>query len=274
MELFGEHRIDEPLCGGPDAFDIPVMEYAGIESFVASADRRCQRGIVAHRKVQIERMFLIRLPDPLLIEPIRRLRRIAGEPEFGLRHRASCERLFHEGTRHQSDLIEEHPRERDALNEGSRALILAAEAVEAVASSAKTDLEIPAADLLRDPKADCLQQRRQRLEQIVAERRSCLAAERKIALLKCGCRPEYKPERQRRCLTGAHSTVTVHRIKRACLRILPPPDRLTLFRRKRHRHLQAPPPPPSDRPAAPAPAFPQHRPRPQRPRIRAACSSR
>ena len=58
--------------------------------------------------------------------------RVAGEPHPAPRHGAPGAGLLHEGAGHEGRLIQQNPRQRDALNQGRASLVSAAKEVEGV----------------------------------------------------------------------------------------------------------------------------------------------
>ena len=82
MGALREHRIYAALGGDPPAEHEPLIERAGIQLLIAVDYRGRERGIIPHREVQIEAVFLPVLLDPLLVKPVHRVLGVAVEPEL------------------------------------------------------------------------------------------------------------------------------------------------------------------------------------------------
>ena len=82
--------------------------------------------------MQVKGVVLLQLQKPLLPEPVGGAVWVAVEPELRLLHAAPGQRLFHKGPGHEGHLVQQHPRQGDALDEGVAGFILAAEEVKTV----------------------------------------------------------------------------------------------------------------------------------------------
>ena len=86
--------------------------------------------------MEVQRVFFLCLLNPLEVEPVERVLRVAVKPQLGTRHRTARNRLLDEGTGHQGDLVAQHPSQRHPLDERRAPLVLAAEQVKTIALSA------------------------------------------------------------------------------------------------------------------------------------------
>ena len=160
MLLFAEHRVDDTVRSCPFSEHEAVVESSRIHTFVAFAYTFGKSRIIVHSEVEIKRVFLVKLLYPFRIEPVSGVVGVAVEPHFRAVHGASCQSLFHERTRHESDFIEEYSRKRHALYKCRGAFVLAAEEVYPVGLTAESNVEVVAADLFGDDKAVLRKQRK------------------------------------------------------------------------------------------------------------------
>ena len=144
--------------------------------------------------MKIQRVFLAALLYPFRVEPVRRIVGIAVEPHFRAVHGASCKRLLNEGTRHKHDLIEENARECDTLYQGRRALVSAAEEVEAVSFVVQGDIDIVHAELFRANEPAAAEHFEQRSNDIAPERGNGLAAHRERHAVEFSRSPHHEAE--------------------------------------------------------------------------------
>ena len=116
-----EEVIHPALSRHPLAQHEAAVEHAGVQPRIAAADIGRQRGVVLHRKVEVQAVPLRRVADPLRVEPVVRPLGVAVEPQAASRDGAARAGLLHKAARHERHLVEQHARKRDALNEGGGA---------------------------------------------------------------------------------------------------------------------------------------------------------
>ena len=74
-------RIDRAVNRNPFSAHKALVKRSRIKAFVPALHLFGERGIVVHRKMQIERVFLLRLFDPLAVEPVLGVLGVTVEPE-------------------------------------------------------------------------------------------------------------------------------------------------------------------------------------------------
>ena len=127
-----EEIVDSALRLDPLSQHIPPIEYAGVQPLIPGPDLRCQGGIVLHGKMQTQAVPHLCLPDPFHVQPVIWSCRIAIEPKPASCHAAPCTGLLHKGPGHQGRFIQQHSCKGDALDQGRRAFIPAAEEIKPV----------------------------------------------------------------------------------------------------------------------------------------------
>ena len=173
------------------------------------------------------------------MEPVLGMLGVAVEPEPRPVHRAPRDRLLHKGTRHQRDLVKKHARQRHALNQRRRRLVLTAEKVETLLPSAIAHQQQVLRQLLLAGKAERLQERQNRSHHIAPQRTNGLAAEGKIRAAAKIEAPDNEGQRHTEGLAAPHRSVADDRVPAAVGGLLMPPAQHTqLLRRKalNHRH--------------------------------------
>ncbi len=187
--------------------------------------------------MQIQRVFLLCLHDPLAVEPVLRMLRIAVEPEPRACHRAARHRLLHKGTRHERHLVKEHARQRDALDQRRGGFVLAAEQIKAVLGSAVAHQQTVLAQLFFTHKAETLEQGQQRRHHIAPQRTDGFAAHAEVAAAERIEAPQHERQRQAKGLAAAHRAVADDRVAGAVGRLpVPPAQRTQLLGRESLNH--------------------------------------
>lgn len=100
MPLGVKHGVHQSVCRHPAPLYEPAVKGAAVQSLVPPQHRRRQRGIVRHLKVQVQHLLFRRFLDPLFIEPMIGVLRIAVKPIGGPLQRAPGQCLLHKGAGH------------------------------------------------------------------------------------------------------------------------------------------------------------------------------
>ena len=245
----GEHGIDLSVCRRPLSQHKPLVKCAGVQPLITAAYRSRQRGIVRHGEVEVEGVFFRRFADPLPIEPMVGVIRIAIEPKARTGHTAPCHRLFHKGTWHQRHLIQKYPAQRHALDQCGGALVPSAEEVEAVGDAGEGDVRIVLAHPFQTGEPQTSQQLHQRCHDIAFQRRHRLSAQGEAAAPKRGHRPAHKADGHGERLSRPHSAIADDGIISAVPPLAPPAHGGSLFGGKAIKLHRLHPP---FRPAPPA----------------------
>ena len=82
--------------------------------------------------MKIQRVFVLAVVYPFLLEPVERRRRVTAEPEPRSVNGAARHCLFDERPRHKCDLVEQYARESSPLYQHKRTFVLAAKYLENV----------------------------------------------------------------------------------------------------------------------------------------------
>ena len=207
MGLRGEHGVDRPAGGAPFSQHEPPVEGAGIQSLVPPPDRRRQGGVIPHGEVEIKAVLFPCLLDPLPVEPVKGMLRIAAEPVPRARHRTAGQCLLHKGAGHQGDLIQQDPGQGDALDEGGAAFIPPAEEVKPVFAPAQPHRKHPPPGGKPAPVPHPPQNGEEGLQQVALEGEDGFAAEGKILAGKAVGRPHHEGEGKTQRFAAAHRPI-------------------------------------------------------------------
>ena len=256
-----EEIVYPPLGGHPLPQHKPPVEGAAEAARVPLPHLGRQRRVILHGEVEVERPPLLRLQNPLLVKPVLRVLRVAGEPHPAPRHGAPGTGLLHEGAGHEGRLVQQNPRQRDALNQGRAALVSAAKEVEGVLLPAQPHCQ-PVLGCLLPPLEPQLPQRGQHLpQQIAPQRRDGFAAQPEGHAVEAGRGPLEEGQPHAQGLSAAYRSVANNRLPALPLGGTPPGEHTPLLPGKGpkpHRRSPAapgktpPPRPPGRRTAPPA----------------------
>ena len=132
QHILREKVVDPSFRLHPLPQHIPLVKHPRVEPPVTLPDTLRQGGVIFHGEFQSEAVSFFRFQDPCFVEPMLRPFRVAVEPQPAPGDAAPGAGLLHKTAGHQRRLIQQHPGEGDALNEGCRAFVPASEGVEAV----------------------------------------------------------------------------------------------------------------------------------------------
>ena len=227
-----EHIVDLSLGGTPLPEDEPPVKPPGVHPLIPLPGLRGEAGVIRHGKVEVEEPPLLPAGDPLPVEPVPRVFRIAGEPVPGARHRTPGQGLLHKGAGHQRHLVKEDPCQGDALDQGGAGLVPAAEQAEGHLAAGPAHPDTAGAAVLLDGTAAGGQHPEEVVRQVAAQRADRLAAEGHLPARLAVQRPEGKGQGGAAGLARADGAVTEHRLVLIpCGRVPPPAEHLELFGR-------------------------------------------
>ena len=146
--LPGEEVIYQPCRRGPFPQHEPAVEGPLEHGPVSLPHLGRQARVVLHGEVEVKDVALPGLLDPLLIEPVSRPLRVAGEPQPGPLDRAPGAALLHKGAGHQNSLVQQRPRQGHPLDACRRPLVPSAEQAEDVPPPPQGHRHLPPGQLL------------------------------------------------------------------------------------------------------------------------------
>ena len=233
LDCVGVIGINQALSQRPQPLDVPVVKDAGVHALVAVDDRGRQCWVVAHIEVQVQEAQLVGAVDELNLEEVRRVARIAVEPELRSLHRASRDHLVDEALGKERHLVGVAARRREALEGVLAALGVGSEEVvgvradhDAVLAAVESPRPAEVRELLLHRPHDVSLQRLDRR----AGHDEPLATEPALA-------PQQEAQLHGQRLAGADGALRDHSVEPARLAALcPPRGQEPLLRAETPRH--------------------------------------
>ena len=206
-QILREEVVHQALCVYPLPQHKPAVEGSLEQGAVALQYGGGEAGVVRHGEGQAQRLLFLCFLNPLLVKPVGGALRVAGEPQLAPLHRAPGAHLLHKGAGHQSHLVQQSPRQGDALYQGGGALIQTAEEVEGVAAAAHGDGELMQGAPFPAGEAQLSQNGQQLAEEVAPHRGDGLAAQGEGFSLKAAHGPAEEGQTGAKGLAAAHRPV-------------------------------------------------------------------
>ena len=163
--------------------------------------------------MQIQRVPLSVSLDPLCIKPMLWTSRVARKPQLCTVNGAAGQRLFHERARHQHNFVQQHTRQRPALDQCIACLVLSAEHFKVIRHGSAPHFHY----LVAAPPADdiallCKAHRRKRHDDILGTAIHRAATHTEALTAEILHRPAHKRPHHDGGLAGTHSAIADKRV--------------------------------------------------------------